>query len=385
MSRTNNKRTKIIYSSLAVAIFLGLVSILILTGNEVSSDMSKNKTIVYANEVDIDSLIKEKNLETIYLAGGCFWGVEEYMSRLAGVYDVSSGYANGNTKNPTYEEVIHNDTGHAETVKVVYDPKQITLTEVLGEYFTIIDPTSLNKQGNDIGTQYRTGIYYVNDSEKPVIDEALANLQLEYDDQLVVEVLPLSNFYTAEDYHQDYLAQNENGYCHINLELATEGVFIHKEDYPDPPINEIQATLTELQFDVTQNNGTEKAFTSDLNDNYDVGIYVDIVTGEPLFLSTDKYDSGTGWPSFTKPISPSVLVEDTENASLFSGTEVKSRSGLNHLGHYFTDGPSEEGGLRYCINGAALKFIPFDSMVQEGYAYLQHLIIEDDSITYKSK
>ncbi len=385
MNTTTSKKSKIIYSSIAAVIFLGILAVLLLTSSEVSSDMRKSNTIVYANEVDIDALIKEKNLNTIYLAGGCFWGVEEYMSRLAGIYDVSSGYANGKTENPTYEEVIYDDTGHAETVKVVYDPKQITLEEILTAFFRVIDPTSLNKQGNDVGTQYRTGIYYTNDNEKPIVNDALSKLQLEYDNQLVVEALPLSNFYTAEDYHQDYLSQNKNGYCHINLELATEGVFINKNDYPSPPIEEIKSTLTDLQYDVTQNNGTEQSFSSELNDNYKVGIYVDILTGEPLFLSTDKYDSGTGWPSFTKPISSDVIVEDTEGASLFSGTEIKSRSGLNHLGHYFTDGPTEEGGLRYCINGASLRFIPFESMVQEGYAYLQHLIIEDDSITYKVK
>ncbi len=347
--------------------------------------MNKNKIVIYPNEVDMDNLIKEKNLKIIYLAGGCFWGVEEFMSRLAGVYDVSSGYANGKTSSPTYEEVCNSDTGYAETVKVIYDPKQILLEKVLEEFFTIIDPTSLNKQGNDVGTQYRTGIYYTDDAEKQVIDEALKRLQLEYDNTLVVESLPLSNYYPAEEYHQDYLSKNKNGYCHINLGLATRGVFIRKEDYPVPDIAIVKSSLTDLQYDVTINNATERSFTSDLNDNYEVGIYVDIVTGEPLFLSTDKYNSGTGWPSFTKPIASDVLVADVDNGSLLYGVEVKSRSGLNHLGHYFNDGPIETGGLRYCINGAALRFVPFGSMVQEGYAYLQHLIIKDDSIIYKKK
>ncbi len=378
------KNNKTIFSLLAVTIFGGILGMLLLAFNGVSADIIKKNT-VYANEIDLDALIEEKNLETIYLAGGCFWGVEEYLARLAGIYDVSSGYANGTTENPTYEDVVSGNTGHAETVKVVYDPKQITLDEVLSNFFRIIDPTSLNKQGNDVGTQYRTGIYYINDDDKCIIDDSLARLQTEYDDELVVEALPLSNFYTAEEYHQDYLSQNKNGYCHVNLELATEGVFIHKEDYPDLSIEDIKATLTDLQYDVTQNNTTEEPFSSNLNDNHEVGLYVDIITGEPLFLSTDKFDSGTGWPSFTKPISSDVLVEDIKNSNSYNGVEVKSRSGLNHLGHYFTDGPKEDGGLRYCINGAALRFVPFESMVQEGYAYLQHLIIEDSSITYKIK
>ncbi len=346
---------------------------------------NKNKTIVYDSKLDMNELVKVKKLKIIYLAGGCFWGVEEFLSRIAGIYDVSSGYANGNTSNPTYEEVCLNNTGHAETVKVIYDPIQISLENVLEYYFRIIDPTSLNKQGNDIGTQYRTGIYYTDVSEKTVIDKALARLQLQYEKTLVVEVLPLDNYFTAEEYHQDYLSKNGNGYCHINLELASKGVLIKKKDYPIPAIEELKEKLTDLQYEVVQNSGTERSFSSDLNDHYEVGIYVDIVTGEPLFLSTDKYNSGTGWPSFTRPISQDVLVEDIESGSLIYGVEVKSRSGLNHLGHYFTDGPIESGGRRYCINGAALRFVPFESMVEEGYAYLRHLILKDDSIIYKAR
>ncbi len=333
-----------------------------------------NLSVNISDPPDIEALIAEKDLKTIYLAGGCFWGVEEYMTRIAGVYDAKSGYANGNTENPKYEEVLYNNTGHAETVKVVYDPMQVSLDELLERFFKVVDPTSLNKQGNDVGTQYRSGVYYTNYDDKAIVDTALENLQTKYDDPIVVESLMLENFYDAEDYHQDYLKKNVNGYCHIDLSKATEEIIIDAADYEAPKLAEIKETLTDEQYKVTQSCGTEMAFTSELNSNYETGIYVDIVTGEPLFLSTDKYDSGTGWPSFTKPIIEEVIVADTENASDFYGTEIKSRSGLSHLGHVFNDGPKDEGGLRYCINGASLKFIPYDEMVAEGYGYLQHLL-----------
>ncbi len=369
----------IIGSLLAIAVLGVAVYALFFSKGEVYEDMAEETRPVQAvplsaEPVDIDALISEKNLDTIYLAGGCFWGVEEYMSRIAGVYDATSGYANGNTENPKYEEVIYDNTGHAETVRVVYDPEQVTLDELLERFFRVVDPTSLNKQGNDVGTQYRSGVYYTSETDKAVVDKALETLQLSYDKPIVVESLMLENFYDAEEYHQDYLRKNVNGYCHIDLSKATEEVVIDGSDYIAPSKDELEDTLSKLEFNVTQNSSTETAFSSELNDNYDVGIYVDIVTGEPLFLSKDKFDSGTGWPSFTKPIVSDVIVEDTKNASVFFGTEVKSRSGLSHLGHVFNDGPENAGGLRYCINGAALKFVAYNDMVSEGYGYLQHLL-----------
>ncbi len=370
-----------------VLVIIGIVMVgaiglfIILSKNGVNKELNKNSITVKAEEINLEELIAEKNLSTIYLAGGCFWGVEEYMDRIAGVYASDSGYANGNTENPSYQDVISKGTGHAETVRVVYDKEQIPLNELLQKYFSIIDPTSLNQQGNDKGTQYRTGIYYVDESDKPVIDEALSELQKNYDEDLVVENEPLNNFYLAEEYHQDYLKKNQNGYCHINLNAVNEDNLVDENDYPVLNDEEIKNKLSEIEYSVTQEEGTERAFTSPLNNNYEVGVYVDVVTGEPLFLSTDKYDSGTGWPSFTRPIVDNVLIEDTKNASLFRGTEVKSRSGNSHLGHVFTDGPQEAGGLRYCINGAALKFIPYTEMTKEGYGYLKFLIENDSSIT----
>lgn len=154
-------------------------------------------------------------LKEIYLAGGCFWGTEKYLSGIHGIVKTDVGYANGNTENPTYEEVCHNNTGHAETVRVFYDPQQVGLGFILDLYYDVIDPTSVNRQGGDIGSQYRTGIYYVDENDLPIIQDSIRNLQEKYDKPIAIEVLPLKNYYLAEEYHQKYLDKNPNGYCHI--------------------------------------------------------------------------------------------------------------------------------------------------------------------------
>ena len=314
-----------------------------------------------------------ENLEEIWLAGGCFWGVEAYMARVYGVYDVTSGYANGKTKNPTYEEVIRNNTGHAETVHVRYDPARIDLEKLLTYFFKIIDPTSLNKQGNDRGTQYRSGIYYTNEANKLVIDQVVAKEQERYDDPIVTEVEPLDNFALAEEYHQDYLEKNPNGYCHVefdSLENQEIPSIIDPALYPKPTDEEIKKKLTKEQYKVTQERDTETAYSNEYWDNYEPGLYVDIVTGEPLFSSADKYDSMCGWPSFTKPIDPAVVLEFEDTSYNMVRTEVRSRTGGGHLGHVFNDGPKDRGGLRYCINSASITFIPQAEMEAEGYGYL---------------
>ncbi len=329
-----------------------------------------------ADDTDWQSLEQELGLKAIYLAGGCFWGVEEYMSRIAGVYDVASGYANGNTENPTYEDVLYNDSGHAETVRVLYDPKQVKLSELLNKFLKVIDPTSLNRQGYDVGIQYRSGIYYEDEAERKIIENKLAELSIMYTEPLVVEVLPLANFYLAEDYHQDYLRKNVDGYCHIDFNhTGSLSSMIDEDNYPVPDDDELKELLTPLQYAVTQQDETEHAFANEYNDNKEMGIYVDIVSGEPLFSSLDKYDSGTGWPSFTKPIVPEVVVEVEDNAYGMSRTEVRSRLADSHLGHVFNDGPEAAGGLRYCMNSASLRFIAYEDMAAEGYGYLQHIFL----------
>ncbi|MDO5668108.1 MAG: bifunctional peptide-methionine (S)-S-oxide reductase MsrA/peptide-methionine (R)-S-oxide reductase MsrB [Alcaligenaceae bacterium] len=337
----------------------------------------------------------------IYLAGGCFWGVEAYFERIPGIVDAVSGYANGKTRNPTYEQVIYMNTGHAETVKVVYDPQRIDLETILRHFFRIIDPTSLNRQGNDRGTQYRSGIYYTDPAEAPLIAAALEREQSKWSRPIVVENTLLTAFDDAEEYHQDYLAKNPNGYCHVDLNLVdkplaeeklelniqrgdntkamqdattNKDVLINPQDYHVPTEEELRQTLSPLSYQVTRQDATERAYTHAYDSLYEPGIYVDIVSGEPLFSSDDKYDAGCGWPSFTKPIVPEVVTEHLDTAFNMQRIETRSRVSDSHLGHVFPDGPRDRGGLRYCINGAALKFIPKAEMTAAGYGHLLHLV-----------
>ena len=319
--------------------------------------------------VDYDN----SDLKTMYLAGGCFWGLEAYMERIYGVADVISGYANGSTENPTYEDVSKKNTGHAETLKIQYDPARVSLDNLLDYYLLVIDPTSLNKQGNDVGTQYRTGIYFTDEKDREIIEKKLEDEQKKYKDKIVVEVEKLNNFYEAEAYHQDYLDKNPYGYCHIDLRKANE-IIIDKEKYKKPSDDFLRKRLTNIQYNVTQKSDTEQAFSNKYWNSEKKGIYVDIVTGEPLFVSSDKFNSGCGWPSFSKPISKDVVKYSSDNSYNMDRVEVRSRSGDSHLGHVFEDGPKESGGLRYCINGAALRFIPLEEMDKEGYGYLKHLV-----------
>ncbi|MFL8970007.1 bifunctional peptide-methionine (S)-S-oxide reductase MsrA/peptide-methionine (R)-S-oxide reductase MsrB [Helcococcus kunzii] len=312
-------------------------------------------------------------LKTIYLAGGCFWGIEAYMEKIYGVADAISGYANGNIENPSYEDVSYKNTGHAETVKIDYDPEKVSLENLLDYYLRVVDPTSLNKQGNDRGTQYRSGVYFVDENDKKIIENRLKEEQKKYDKNIVVEVEKLNNFYQAEEYHQDYLKKNPGGYCHIDLSKSDEPI-IDVTKYPKPSKEELKEKLTDIQYKVTQGNNTESAFSNEFWDNQDKGIYVDVATGEPLFASADKFDSGCGWPSFSKPISKDVVKYKEDLSYNMKRTEVRSRSGDSHLGHVFEDGPKEFGGLRYCINSASIKFIPLEKMKDEGYGYLEYLV-----------
>ncbi len=372
-----NRKKRMMYLIATTALLLSACTNQIQKGDDVA--MNKQVTNVTSEEkVNMAEVAKEKGLDVIYLAGGCFWGVEAYMERIGGVYDATSGYANGNTENPSYEDVLFKGTGHAETVEVYYDPKIVTLEELLDKFFLVVDPTSLNKQGNDKGTQYRSGVYYVKDEDQMIIEDYLKTLQSEHEQSIVVENQPLDHFYKAEDYHQDYLLKNPNGYCHINLDLAGDvDETIKEQDYEVPPEDEIKENLSRLQFDVTQNGDTEPPFQNEYDSNYRPGIYVDVVTGEPLFSSADKYDSGSGWPSFTKPITGEVVTEHDDSSFGMKRVEVKSRVGDSHLGHVFDDGPTDEGGLRYCINSASLTFIPYEEMDAQGYGYLKHLVLED--------
>ena len=330
----------------------------------------QNDTPGGGSRLDVD--YNEEDVDTIYLAGGCFWGVEAYMEKVDGVVDAVSGYANGNTENPSYEDVIYDDTGHAEAVEVKYDPEKTDLTEVLLYYFKVINPTSLNKQGNDVGSQYRTGIYYTDEGQLEEVEKVMEVESEKYDKDLVVEVEPIDNFYKAEGEHQDYLAKTPGGYCHIDLGEAETGVERDERlgelefDIKDSE-EDLKEKLTQEEYNITQEGGTERAFSHEYNDLDEKGIYVDKVTGEPLFSSQDKYDSGSGWPSFTRPIDGKHIKEEKDISLGMSRIEVKSNKGDTHLGHVFEDGPKDKGGLRYCVNGSSLEFIPFEKMEEEGY------------------
>lgn len=307
---------------------------------------------------------RSDDLKEIYLAGGCFWGMEGYFKKVRGVEETNVGYANGNAESTTYRDL--HETDHAETLEIIYNENVVSLQELLVRFFSIIEPTSINKQGNDTGRQYRTGVYYRDDAIRPKIDAFFASMQKKIKGKIAVEVLPLQHFILAEEYHQDYLDKNPNGYCHINLSRADEPIFAHLKTKSIPK-DKLKDELNELQYRVTQNKDTEKPFSSEYDKFDEKGIYVDIVTGKALFASQDKYDAGCGWPSFTKPITTDALDYIEDNSFGMQRVEVTTKKDGTHLGHVFNDGIKERGGLRYCINGASLRFIPFDKMEEEGY------------------
>lgn len=308
----------------------------------------------------------------IYLAGGCFWGSEKYLASIPGVLETEVGYANGTTANPTYDDVCRRGTDHAETVRVVFDDTRLSLAFLLSLYYDAVDPLSVNRQGGDRGRQYRTGIYYTDTGLLSSIQASFQQLEEKLGQKPAIEIAPLRHFYPAEDYHQKYLDKNPGGYCHIgkhHFDRASRAL-VDPASYTPPTPEALHQVLSPLQFQVTQNSATEPPFKNAFWDNHEAGLYVDITTGEPLFVSSDKFDSGCGWPSFTQPLDPAAVVEYGDNTHGLRRTEVRSRSGDAHLGHVFTDGPPDRGGLRYCINSAALRFIPKAQMAQEGYGYL---------------
>ena len=334
-------------------------------------------------------------LRDIYFAGGCFWGVEEYFSRIPGVEETSAGYANGHSDFPDYRSVCSGKTGHAEAVRVRYDSRAVALATLVRQFFKIIDPVSVDRQGNDIGHQYRTGIYYASPSEKDVLAPLLEEEQAKHERPLAVELLPLHDFWLAEEYHQRYLKKNPGGYCHIDFSSlkdlapaapaeksspadapggATLAEVLAPSRYVKPSETELQRILSPEAYRVTQLSGTERAFTGEFWAHDEDGIYVDVVTGEPLFCSSDKFDSGCGWPSFCRPVDDEVLRARLDTSHGMRRVEVRSRAGDSHLGHVFDDGPQEKGGLRYCINSAALRFIPYEKMEEAGYGALKPLV-----------
>ncbi|MEI2378645.1 peptide-methionine (S)-S-oxide reductase MsrA [Priestia megaterium] len=306
--------------------------------------------------------------EVATFAGGCFWCMVKPFDEQPGIIKVVSGYTGGHKENPTYKEVCSETTGHYEAIQITFDPEVFPYEKLLELYWPQIDPTDAGGQFADRGDSYRTAIFYHNEHQKELAEESKQQLEASgrFSEPIATQILPAKPFYEAEEYHQGYYKKNKFRYAMYRRGSGRDR-FI-KENWKDFGRDEqLKTTLTPIQYEVTQNDATEPPFRNEFWDHTEDGIYVDIVSGEPLFSSTDKYDAGCGWPSFTKAINKDEVKENMDVSHNMVRTEVRSKTANSHLGHLFDDGPQDAGGLRYCINSAALRFVPKEDLEKEGY------------------
>ncbi|ASK63395.1 methionine sulfoxide reductase [Virgibacillus phasianinus] len=314
------------------------------------------------------------NRELATFAGGCFWCMVEPFDERPGIKEVVSGYTGGRTKNPTYEEVCSDTTGHVEAVQITFDPNVMPYARIVETFWQQIDPTDSGGQFNDRGESYQTVIFYHNEQQREIAEESKRELEKSgrFQKPIVTQILPAKTFYRAEENHQDYYKKHSFHY-RLYKKGSGRADFIKKSWAPKMDKTKLKEELTPIQYQVTQENGTEKPFQNEYWDNKADGIYVDIVSGEVLFTSKEQFDAGCGWPSFTKPVDPYQVAENTDNSFGMRRTEVRSKTSDSHLGHVFNDGPKDKGGLRYCMNSAAMRFIPKDQMSEQGYEGYLHL------------